>query len=288
MPKPIMVSCDSACDLSDEMRERYAIQITSMYIHQDGNVFRDGIDITPDDIYATYEEKGVLPTTSAIPPEEYREFFERFTCRGFAVLHIGLSSGISSTCQDAMLAASELQDVYVVDSQALSCSGGLLAIEACRLRDEGLDVREIYEQIQGLVNRTNTSFIVAKLTYLAKGGRCSTVTALGANILGIKPAIEMAEGTLSVGKKYRGKTPDAFEKFLKDKLNLARQEGDGGIACVYHAGIDQALFDHLVQLTRDSGIFREVITARAGSVISSHCGAETVGFTFQKKVEGTV
>ena len=108
MPKPIMVSCDSACDLSDEMRERYAIQVTSMYIQQDGKVFRDGIDITPDDIYATYEAKGVLPTTSAIPPEEYREFFERFTAQGFAVLHIGLSSGISSTCQDAMIAASEL------------------------------------------------------------------------------------------------------------------------------------------------------------------------------------
>ena len=144
MPKPIMVSCDSACDLSDEMRERYAIQVTSMYIQQDGKVFRDGIDITPDDIYATYEAKGVLPTTSAIPPEEYREFFERFTAQGFAVLHIGLSSGISSTCQDAMIAASELEDVYVVDSQALSCSGGLLAIEACRMRDEGMELSLIH------------------------------------------------------------------------------------------------------------------------------------------------
>ena len=143
MPKPIMVSCDSACDLSEEMRQRYAIQVTSMYIHQDGKVFRDGIDITPDDIYATYDEKGVLPTTSAIPPEEYREFFAQYTSRGFAVLHIGLSSGISSTCQDAMIAASELEDVYVVDSQALSCSGGLLAIEACRMRDEGMDIHEV-------------------------------------------------------------------------------------------------------------------------------------------------
>lgn len=285
MPKPIMVSCDSACDLSPEMREQYAIQVTSMYIHQDGKVYRDGIDITPDSIYATYEKNGVLPTTSAIPPEEYREFFEQYTRRGFSVVHIALSSGISSTCQDAMLAASELQDVYVVDSQALSCSGGLLAIEACRMRDEGMTAGEIYGALQELVKRTNTSFIVGKLTYLAKGGRCSTVTALGANILGIKPAIEMAEGTLSVGKKYRGKTPDAFEKFLKDKLNLAQQEGDGGIACVYHAGIDEKLFAHLVKLTEESGIFQEVLTARAGSIISSHCGRETIGFTFQKRGE---
>lgn len=283
MPKPIMVSCDSACDLSPEMRERYAIQVTSMYIHQDGKVYRDGIDISPHSIYDTYEKKGVLPTTSAIPPEEYREFFEQYTCRGFSVVHIALSSGISSTCQDAMLAAAELQDVYVVDSQALSCSGGLLAIEACRMRDGGMTAGEIYGALQELVERTNTSFIVGKLTYLAKGGRCSTVTALGANILGIKPAVEMAGGTLSVGKKYRGKTPDAFEKFLKDKLNLAQQEGDGGIACVYHAGIDEQLFAHLVRLTEESGIFREVLTARAGSIISSHCGRETIGFTFQKR-----
>ena len=288
MPKPIMVSCDSACDLSPEMRERYSIQVTSMYVHQDGKVFRDGVDITPEDIYATYEEKGVLPTTSAIPPAEYRDFFAQYTERGFAVVHIGLSSGISSTCQDAMMAAAELEDVYVVDSQALSCSGGLLAIEACRMRDEGMEAREIYQAILELVNRTNTSFIVAKLTYLAKGGRCSTVTALGANILGIKPAIEMAEGTLSVGKKYRGKMPEAFEKFLKDKLELARQQGDGGIACVYHAGIDSSLFSHLVELTEQSGIFEEVITARAGSIISSHCGRETIGFTFQKKREGRI
>lgn len=286
MPKPVMVSCDSACDLSPELRERYAIQVTSMYIHQDGQVFRDGIDITPDDIYATYEKKGILPTTSAIPPEEYREFFQHYTDQGFSVVHVGLSSGISSTCQDAMLAASELPEVYVIDSQALSCSGGLLAIEACRMRDEGLDAGEIYAALLDLVERTNTSFIVAKLTYLAKGGRCSTVTALGANLLGIKPAVEMAGGTLSVGKKYRGKTADAFEKFLKDKLALAREQGDGGIACVYHAGIAPELFDHLVQLTRDSGIFCEVLTARAGSIISSHCGAETIGFTFQKKQEG--
>jgi DegV family protein with EDD domain len=280
-----MVSCDSACDLSQEMRERYAIQITHMYIHQDGKVYRDGVDICPDDIYATYAEKNVLPSTSAIPPEEYLEFFKSYTDKGYAVVHIGLSSGISSTCQDALLAAAELSDVYVIDSQALSCSGGLLAIEACRMRDEGMSAQEIYEAISGLVGRTNTSFIVAKLTYLAKGGRCSTATALGANILGIKPAVEMAEGTLSVGKKYRGKTADCFEKFLQDKLALAKAESDGGIACVYHAGIDQALFDHLVQLTRDSGIFQEVLTARAGSVISSHCGPETIGFTFQKRAK---
>jgi DegV family protein with EDD domain len=278
-----MVSCDSACDLAPQMQEKYGIAITHMYITQGDRTFRDGVDITPEDIYRTYDQQGILPQTAAIPPAEYQEFFKGYTDQGYAVVHIGLSSGISSTCQDAMLAASQLEDVYVLDSLALSCSGGLLAIQACRLRDQGLSAQEIAEKISKKIPVTNTSFIVANLTYLAKGGRCSTVTALGANILGIKPAIEMANGTLSVGKKYRGKMPEAFEKFLRDKLAQAQAESDGGTACIYHAGIDQALMDHLVEVVQSSGIFLEVLTARAGSIISSHCGPETIGFTYQKK-----
>lgn len=283
MSKPVLVSCDSACDLSPELKEQYGIQVTHMYVHEGERTFRDGVDITPDDIYRIYEEEGILPKTSAIPPEEYSEFFKHYTNQGYAIVHIALSSGISATCQDAMLAAAELEDVYVLDSLALSCGGGMLAVQACRLRDAGMDAAEIAQEIQKLIDSTTTAFIVAKLTYLAKGGRCSTVTALGANILNIKPAIEMAEGTLSVGKKYRGKTVDCFEKFLADKLALAKEESDGGIASIYHAGIEPELFEHLRQIVVDSGIFQEVLTARAGSIISSHCGRETIGFTFQKK-----
>lgn len=282
MSKPVIISCDSACDLNPELREQYNIQITHMYVHEGDRTFRDGLDICPDDIYRTYEQTGVLPMTAAIPPEEYYSFFRGYADKGYAIVHIGLSSGISSTFQDAVLAASQLEDVYVLDSQALSCSGGLLAVQASRLRDQGMDAGAITEEICRKIKATNTSFIVASLTYLAKGGRCSTVTALGANLLSIKPAIEMSGGTLAVGKKYRGKTADCFERFLKDKLALAKAESDGGVACVYHAGIEQELFDRLVQITKDSGVFQEVMTARAGSVISSHCGRETIGFTFQR------
>lgn len=283
MSKPILVSCDSACDLSPELREQYGIRITPMFVHEGEKTFRDGVDITPEDIYRIYEDTGLLPQTSAISPDEYYGFFKEHTDRGLAVVHIGLSSGISSTCQNAMLAASELEDVYVLDSLALSCSGGLLAAQACRLREEGWEAKAVAEEIRRRIPLTCTSFIVGSLTFLAKGGRCSTVTALGANLLGIKPAVEMHDGTLSVGKKYRGGTAACFEKFLDDKLALARRESDGGTACIYHAGIDQGLFDRLVETTKASGVFAEVLTARAGSIISSHCGRETIGFTYQKK-----
>ena len=281
MSKPILVSCDSACDLSLELREQYGIEITHMFIHEGEKIFRDGVDITPDDIYRIYEETGLLPQTASISPDEYYRFFKEHTDRGEAVVHIALSSGISSTCQNAMLAASELENVHVLDSLALSCSGGLLATQACRLREDGLDAEDIAAVIGERIGRTSTSFIVGNLTYLAKGGRCSSVAALGANLLGIKPAVEMGGGTLAVGKKYRGTVKSAFEKFLQDKLALAAEKSDGGSCCVYHAGIDPALFDHLVEMTKDAGIFQEVITARAGSIISAHCGRETIGFTFQ-------
>ncbi len=283
MIKPVMVSCDSACDISPSLREEYGIEVTPMYIHEGENTFRDGVDITPEDIYRIYDETGMLPQTSAISPDEYSQFFRRFTDRGYAVVHIALSSGISSTCQNAVLAASELEDVYVLDSLALSCSGGLLAAQACRLRDEGMEASGIAQEIERRIPLTSTSFIVGGLTYLAKGGRCSSVTALGANLLGIKPSVEMSGGILSVGKKYRGRIDDCFVKFLNEKLMLAAEESDGGSCCVYHAGIPEELFDRLVEITRSSGIFREVITARAGSIISSHCGPETIGFTYQKK-----
>ena len=283
MIKPVMVSCDSACDISPSLREEYGIEVTPMYIHEGENTFRDGVDITPEDIYRIYDETGMLPQTSAISPDEYSQFFRRFTDRGYAVVHIALSSGISSTCQNAALAASELEDVYVLDSLALSCSGGLLAAQACRLRDEGMEASGIAQEIGRRIPLTSTSFIVGGLTYLAKGGRCSSVTALGANLLGIKPSVEMSGGILSVGKKYRGRIDDCFVKFLNEKLMLAGEESDGGSCCVYHAGIPEELFDRLVEITRSSGIFREVITARAGSIISSHCGPETIGFTYQKK-----
>lgn len=281
--KPVLISCDSACDLSPEHREQYGIQVIPMYIHVGESVYRDGVDITPEDLYRIYEETGVIPQTAAIAPGEYAEIFQNWTDQGYAVVHIGLSGGISSTCRNAFLAAQELEDVYVLDSLALSCSGGLLASQACRLRDQGMDAAGIAKEIAKRIPGTSTSFIVGNLTFLAKGGRCSTVTALGANLLGIKPAVEMSGGTLSVGKKYRGSMKACFEHFLADKLELAGEQSDGGAVCIYHAGIDPALFEQLAEQVRASGVFAEIITARAGSVISSHCGRETIGFTYQRR-----
>lgn len=279
----IVITCDSACDISKKLRKTYGVLVTPMYIHQGDKVFRDGVDIRPDDIYKTVSKKHAMPQTAAIPPAEYFSFFAELTGKGCEVIHIALSSALSSTCANAMAAAEELPGVSVIDSKALSCAGGLLAVQAARLRDQGRSAGEIRAEIARLVPLTTTAFIVSDLNYLAKGGRCSTVTAVTGSVLGIKPAIDMREGKLSVGKKYRGSTEVCCEKFLRDQLALARETSDGGTVCLYHSGLEAKLFDKLEETVRGSGIFREILTDRAGGVISSHCGPNTLGFSYQKR-----
>lgn len=279
----IVITCDSACDISKKLSKQYGVQVMPMYIHLGDRVFRDGVDIRPEDIYRAASKKGTMPQTAAISPAEYASFFAGITGKGSEVIHIALSSELSSTCANAMVAAAEMTGVSVIDSQALSCAGGLLAVQAARLRDSGKSRAEILEEITRLAPLTKTSFIASDLNYLAKGGRCSTVTAVTGSLLGIRPAIEMQDGKLSVGKKYRGSTEACCEKFLRDKLARAREDTDGGAVVLYHSGLEDRFFAKLEKTVRDSGIFREIFTDRAGSIISSHCGPNTLGFSYQRK-----
>ena len=283
MMRPVIITCDSGCDLIPELRQQYDIPVAHMYIRIGDTEYVDGISITPDEIYRIYEEKGVLPKTSAIPVPEYVDFFKYWTDRGFDVIHLALSSEISCTCQNAVLAAQELENVTVLDSLSLSCGGGLLVGKAYQLRDEGLSANEIAEELRRLISLSKTQFIVSDLTFLAKGGRCSTVTALGANILRIKPEVVMHNGALSVGRKFRGSEYHCYEHFMRQSLMEVPGTYAGGTAVVYHAGIDEALFAPLVDMAESTGIFEKVYTSKAGSLISSHCGRHTIGFSYQPK-----
>ncbi|MBE5996531.1 MAG: DegV family protein [Lachnospiraceae bacterium] len=283
MKTPVIITCDSGCDLLPDLKKQYDVPVAHMYIRIGDDEYVDGVSITPDEIYQIYEEKGILPKTSAIPVPEYLDFFRHWTERGYAVIHIALSSEISCTCQNAVLAASELENVTVLDSLSLSCGGGLLVEKAYRLREEGLGAEEIAEEIRRTIALSRTQFIVSDLTFLAKGGRCSTVAALGANILRIKPEVIMNNGSLSVGRKFRGSEYHCYEHFIRQSLLEVSGTYAGGTAVVYHAGIDEALFAPLVDMAESTGLFEKVYTARAGSLISSHCGRHTVGFSYQPK-----
>jgi len=218
--KKVILSADSTCDLSDDLIQKYDVKIQPLHINLDEVDYRDGIDITPDDIYAIYQEKGMLPKTSAPNPIEYIEHFKKWTDQGYAVIHISLGSGISSSHQNSLIAASDLPDVYSIDSGNLSTGMGLLVIEAAERIEQGMDAAQIYQELNELKHRVHASFVIDKLTYLYEGGRCSALANISANLLNIKPSIQVdnTTGKMAVGKKYRGSLLRVLKHYTEDQL----------------------------------------------------------------------
>lgn len=282
MSKGIVISSDSTCDLSQELIDRYQIKIIPMGVSLGDDLYRDGFDITPDDIYAHHAKTGQLPKTSAINMAESAEYFAELTKDGSAVIHFTISSSLSATYNNARVAAEDFEDVHVVDSKNLSTGNGLLVIAAAEMAKQGLEAKEIAEKVRELADCVDASFVVDNLEYLAKGGRCSAVAAFGANLLQLKPCINVKNGAMGVGKKYRGK----FEKVLigyvaerladKDNIDLDR-------VFVTHAGCDPQVVESVVTAVKNTLPFKEVFVTRAGCTISSHCGANTLGVLFVRK-----
>lgn len=278
----LIISSDSTCDLSQELIDRYQIKIIPMGVSLGDKLYRDGFDITPDDIYAHHAKTGQLPKTSAINMAECAEYFAELTKDGSAVIHFTISASLSATYNNARVAAEDFENVYVVDSQNLSTGNGLLVIAAAEMAKRGLTAKEIVDKVRILASCVDASFIVDNLEYLAKGGRCSAVAAFGANLLQLKPCINVKNGAMGVGKKYRGK----FEKVLngyvaerladKDNIDLDR-------VFVTHAGCDPKVVEEVVEAVKNTLPFKEVFITRAGCTVSSHCGANTLGVLFVRK-----
>lgn len=278
----IILTTESTVDLLPEIIERYQIETIPMPVLLEDKTYFDGVDLVPDDIYRIYKEKKGLPKTSAITPDVYRRFFSSFTEEGNTVIHVALSSGISSTCQNAMIAASEMENVYVIDSQNLSTGIALPIIKAAEMRDGGIPAKDIIAKLPDLCALVETSFVIDNLEFLAKGGRCSSLTALGANLLNLKPSIEMAEGKLSTGKKYRGKLERVYVQYAIDRL-ASRDDIDESRVFVTHSGIPQSQIDVLVREIKKNFNFDEILVSRAGCTISAHCGPNTMGVLFMRK-----
>ncbi|MEG1437154.1 MAG: DegV family protein [Oscillospiraceae bacterium] len=209
MIKPVVITTDSASDIPPEIAERLSIGIAPLHVFLDGKDYYDGQNINIFDIFDTYEQKKILPTTSAVAIAEYTEFFKKYTDKGASIVHINFSSGLSSCYQNACIAAAELRDegaeIYVVDSLSLTICIGHLVLKAADLRDAGLSAQEISQEITKLIPKLDMTFVIDSMEFLKKGGRCSALTAFGANILGIKPCIDLVNGNMIVGKKYRVK-----------------------------------------------------------------------------------
>ncbi len=277
--KPVILTADSTCDASPELKERFQIRTVPLTIIEGDASYLDGVDFQPDQIYEAYRREGILPKTSAVSPQEFLEFFRPLVEAGYEVVHVDISAKLSATYQNACIAAGELEGVYPIDSTHLSTSSFLLLREAARLRDAGQSAGEIAARLERFKEKIVTSFVVDTLEFIWKGGRCSGVAALGANLLHIKPCLEIREGELKVGKKYRGSIEKVYDQYIRDLLR--RDDIDLRAATITHSGgISQETLDHLRQLVLELAPFEELYTLRAGCTITSHCGPATMGVLF--------
>lgn len=282
MSENIKITCDSTCDLSNELLEKYDITVCPLTVNMGEDSFRDGIDATPDDIYNYYEKTGKLAKTAAVNMVEYEEFFKKNLKPDGAIIHFCISSSMSVTYNNARLAAENVGNVYVIDTANLSTGSALLALKACDMREQGMAAADIAEKLEEIKKNVDASFVIDSLLYLYKGGRCSGVAALGANLLKLKPCIEVKGGAMGVGKKYRGKFDAVLKQYAAERLENA-EDIDMRRVFVTHAGCDPQLVEDIVALVKSTLPFEEILVTRAGCTVSTHCGRNTLGVLFVRK-----
>lgn len=279
MPKPVIITADSTADLSPELRERFDIHIIPLTITLGEESFPDGERFTPLDMYARFRADGTLPKTAAPNIQDFLEFFRSFTEKGCEVVHLDISAELSGTWNAARLAAEELEGVYTVDSRMLSTGVGLLAIEGAECRNRGMSAADIAARLEELKAKVSTSFVLDTLTFMWKGGRCSGVTALGANLLKIKPGLEMRNGKLEVYKKYRGSIGHVYRQYITERLQ-GKAVRPGHVFITESGEVDEATVESLTALVKELTGCREVHHTLAGCTVASHCGPKTLGVLF--------
>ncbi len=279
MSKPVIITADSTVDLSPELLERYQIRVKALTITLGEDSFPDGQGFTPLDMYARYHKDGTLPKTSAPGMQEFLDFFRPFTEAGYEVVHLDISSELSSTYSAAFLASQELEGVYAVDSRMLSTGVGLLAIDAAECRDAGMSAAEIAARLEGLREKVSTSFVLDTLEFMWKGGRCTGVTALGANLLRLKPALEMKDGKLGVYKKYRGNINHVYRQYITERVK-DKAIRPGHVFLTESGEIEPEVIEEMSQLIRSLTGCRELHHTMAGCTVSTHCGPKTLGVLF--------
>ncbi len=279
MSKKVKISCDSIVDMSKDIIERYGITVNPMPVTVGDKQCFDGVDVLPEDLFKFTRETGELAKTSAPNTAVYTELFEKLTADGDEVIHFTISSSMSGSYNFARLAAEDVDGVYVVDSANLSTGSGLLVLKACDYAAEGMSAEEIVAKIEELKPCVDASFVVDTLTFLHKGGRCSAVAMLGANLLKLKPCIEVAGGAMDVGKKYRGKMRDVLKTYAEERLEFAA-DAHADRVFVTSTCEDDSIPAEIAEMVKASGYFKEVLVTKAGCTVSAHCGPNTLGVLF--------
>lgn len=279
MAKPVVITADSTCDLTPELRELFGIRTIPLTITLGEQSFPDDGRFTPDEMYRRFYEDDILPSTAAPSLQSYLDFFSAILSEGYEIVHLSISSELSSSFNTARLAAQELEGVYAVDSRMLSTGVALLVIEGAECAQRGMAASEIAAHLTALTEKVETSFVLDTLSYMRKGGRCSGVVAIGANLLHIRPALEMKDGKLTVYKKYRGNISNVYRQYITERLSGKRVR-PGHIFLINSGEVEDSELDELEALVRDLTGAREVHRARAGCTICAHCGPKTLAVMF--------
>ena len=273
--KTVILS-DSTCDLTAEIVKERDIRISPLTVVFGDERHLDGVDVTPDDVYAYYKKSGSLAKTTATNMAEHEDFIAKNVKDGEEAVYFNISSDMSTTFNNARLAAEDMDNIYVIDSRNLSTGIGLLVLHACDLADAGKSAKEIYDEITELTAYVDASFVVDTLEFLHKGGRCSSVAALGANLLKLRPMIQVKDGKMSVVKKYRGKMPEVLKQYTNERLNDENKYIGKHIFITHSGGCDEIALE-LKTIIETAHPDKEVIITHAGCTVCCHCGPGTLG-----------
>lgn len=278
----IKIISDSTCDLSQEILESNGISLVPLTVVKADQQFKDNITITPAEIFAHVAAGGALCSTAANSVGEYIDQFKKYAGKYDGLLHISLGSGFSSCYQNACLAAQEFDNVQVVDSQNLSTGQGLVVLEACRLAKTCASVEELAQKLRSFTARVEASFLLDRLDYMVKGGRCSAAAALGANLLNLKPCIEVKDGKMVVVKKYRGNYAKCLANYVRDRLDN-RDDLTREILFVTKTPVTDECYTAVMEAVSQCPKFGTVYETNAGCTVSCHCGPGTLGVLFVRK-----
>ena len=278
----IKIVADSTCDLSPEIIEKTNITISPTYVVSNDKYYKDGVDIAPEDVFKIFETEGAACKTTAANVYDYEEIYSEYASEYDDIIQICIGSEFSCCYQNACIAAKSFKNVHVINSVNLSTGFGYLVYEAALMAKDGTDAETICKKIEGTVPYIDTSFVINKLDYLYKGGRCSGLEAIGAMLFNIKPCIEVLNGKMDVGRKYRGKLEQCIEKYIKDRF-----ENNGDIdykrVFVTHSLRSDEILNNAIELIKGYANFEEIITTTAGCAVSTHCGPNTLGVIYKRK-----
>lgn len=277
----VKIIADSTCDLSQELLEEYEINIIPLYIQLDEKSYLDKIEITPQELYAWSDQNGKTPKTAAPGMDVAKKILEKYNKEETDLIFFGISEDMSTTCNIVRLVAKDMgyENLYVIDSMSLSTGIGLQVLRAAELAAQGMEAKEIVDKIEKLRPQVRASFVIDTLTYLHRGGRCSAMTALVAGALKLKPRISVINGKMDVTKKYRGNISAVIKKYAKD-LEEDLKRADATRVFITHSGCSDEIVAQVYSYLESLHHFKEIHVTLAGSVISSHCGPNTLGVLF--------